>query len=1238
MKPWQWDWKQPQWHRSTREVIAGELIDHAAAHISRKEVPVSLSADDSDAVLTVSLLRQPPSTFVLDITILQHDATVVTTRSLTWPSFLLQDDDSNSLFWPFGWRPQKKKQHSILAVCLCRLAPDKDTEVWHILNELSLVSSPHELVTTDHHNQRELRLLCLASNGTLYMHNPWSLLQSTIHDGNNLQDGMVSFLLGDALLQTLQQSIFPLSQPLRTWSLVENMNLSHFQGMVVVWDSLLCVWGSDADSGFVGLTSLRTFATLRTMSLAFVPLRLTPIVWKNQQWVLVVGDTQAVLIKTDASATKNENEDIVEVDRFQVLSVDLGMSADTITHSSCQIVGWGLRPMEDPVIAIGCVEGTMVRIWTRTLSTIRSAGGGTAVAMTRDTRAPYTQFQLPDSETLTTTIPRFHMGPGWILMVGSAGVYMVCLEGATSNGEAYVQRLSTEAMDGQQIIDIAQLPSDDEDAKYFDLELPSKQPLSRTGKELNWLEGDVGGSSLHDALLEALNDLPNGARNGEHDPDVPANTASSKERVQRLLRHCSSWKQLDENDTARQRCFERQMPCVFVGSEHIISFRQSSTSMKTRVPFQSVLSWLSSKEDYFTAASLALSLLKDVRTLRHLWQCFDKTENDDDLSTLEGLLDGILPLSDNEKEADIASKSNTHSQLADMAIGCLIKGGVDMSSTLTLFLATNHDYDPSRICLMLAAATSSSCSAWKDRARDALQQNDMEQVLWPVRALLEVGNSRDCLSTALLLLNAIIPDELRCRTFTESNTTPSIELCQALVHLIVTLSDAATQMLFNLTDEQSQKNFWESLDDSTRRELALIEKKGKFPLLRQVQVRSWATTHLFSLIEHLAPTEAISIEWVRRLATCSLLNADCPLIRQKRDLSLLGQDHNDDILIRYKQQIVQLRKDLVAAPGSGGLDADLLIPCLLILTTKKESLFQASSYSTQSILNAACHVAGRRNTEVPLFPMNAVILMRECFLADNVLAGALFIGGKDGLILQCCHVLISCLDHISMTDAEHFLLSTSASSLVQFGTSPSNSSVPSSTILSDSHCLLLFLLEEHVLSIRKYGDFDTAHNREKIDPEFAARTILRTWWQIAICTDSVSSEWLMEWLDDTMQLGLKNRATTSPYRLACAALIRVLLWSDEQDTPSLATRLGFSNDFLARLSLSCCGLVEALPASVMEKSWKQQHYYSTATPNGKGQRSVSPPCSPIPTPSRMTSDGGMDDISFQSAVSSLDMM
>ncbi|GAX22422.1 hypothetical protein FisN_14Hh036 [Fistulifera solaris] len=1237
MKPWQWDWKQPQWHRSTREVIAGELIDHAAAHISRKEVPVSLSADDSDAVLTVSLLRQPPSTFVLDITILQHDATVVTTRSLTWPSFLLQDDDSNSLFWPFGWRPQKKKQHSILAVCLCRLAPDKDTEVWHILNELSLVSSPHELVTTTDRHHRELRLLCLASNGTVYLYNPWLLLSATTHDDIDLQDGMVSFLLGDALLQTLQQSMLPLSQPLRTWSLMMETNnkaSTQLHKAVAVWDSLLCVWGSDADRGDVVLISLGTFSVLRTLSLAFVPLRLTPVLWKDQQWVLVVGDTQAVLIKTDASATKKEeNEDTVEVDRFQVLCIDLGMSVE-----QCQIVGWGMRPMEDPILAICSVEGTAVRIWTRTLSAIRSADGGTAVVMTRETRAPYTQFQLPDSETPTTTIPRFHMGPGWILMVGSAGVYMVCLEGATVNGGAYVQRLSTEAMDGSQVIDIAPLPFDDEDMKHFDLELPSKQPLSRTGKELNWLEGDVGGSSLHDALLEALNDLSNGTRTDDNDSELPAITASSKERIQRLLRHCSSWKQLDENDTARQRYYERQMPCISVGSQHIISFRQSSTSLKTRLPFQSVLSWLSSKEDYFTAASLALSLLKDVRTLRHLWQRFDKTENDDDLSTLEGLLDGILPLTDNEKEADSASKRNTHSQLADMSIGCLIKGGVDMSSTLTLFLATNHDYDPSRICLMLAAATSSSCSAWKDRAQDALQQNDLEQVLWPVRALLEVGNSRDCLSLAILLLNAIIPDELRCRTSTESNTTPSMELCQALVHLIVTLSDAATQMLFNLTDEQSQKNFWESLDDSTRQELALIEEKGKFPLLRQVQVRSWATTHLFSLIEHQAPTEVISIEWVRRLAICSLSNADCSLIRQKRDLLLLGQDQNDDILIRYKQQVLQLRKDLVAAPGSGGLDVDLLIPCLLILTIKNEPLFPASSCPTQSILNAACHVAGRRNTEAPLFPMNAVVLMRECFLADNVLAGAHLIGGKDGLVLQCCHVLISCLDNISMTDAEQFLLSTSTSSLSHFETSPSHSSVPSFTILSESHCLLLFLLEEHVLSIRKYGDFDTAHNREKIDPEFAARTILRTWWQIAICTNSVSSEWLMEWLDDTMQLGLKNRATISPYRLACAALIRVLLWSDEQDTPSLATRLGFSNDFLVRLSLSCCGLVEALPASVMEKSWKQQHYYSTATPNGKGQRSVSPPCSPIPTPSRMTSDGGIDDISFQSAVSSLDMM
>jgi hypothetical protein len=964
----------------------------------------------------------------------------------------------------------------------------------------------------------------------------------------------------------------------------------------------------------------------------------------GQQFVMVVGDTQAVMIRTDASHTKKEeNDTTIEVDRFQVLSMDLGMSAET-TNSSCQIVGWGMRPREDPVIAIGCVEGTVVRIWTKTLSAIHSAEGGAPVVITRETRAPFIQFQIPDLETATTTTPRFHMGPGWILMVGCTGVYLVCLEGATSNGGAYVQRLSTEpteSMDQNPIRDITPLSPDEEDVKHFDLEVPLKHPLSNTGKERKWLEGENGGALLHDSILEALDDLPqnsSGLRNDEHDPETTLNTTSSKERIQRLLRHCSSWKHLDETDTARQRYFERQTPCVCVGSQHVVSFRQSSTSLKTQVPFQSVLSWLSSKEDYFTAASLALSLLKDVRTLRNLWQCFDKTENDDDLSTLEGLLDGILLPSDNEEEGVNGSGSNTHSQLADMTVGCLIKGGVEMSSTLTLFLATSHDYDPPRICLMLAAATSSSCSAWKDRAQDVLQQNDIEQFLWPVRALLEVGHARDCLSTAMLLLNAIIPDELRCRTSTASNTMSSMEVCQALVHLIVTLSDAATQMLFNLIDEQSQKSFWESLDDLTRQELALIDVKGKYPLLRQTQVRSWATNYLSSIIEHLASTAVVPMEWLNRLAVCSLINADCPLAQQKGHLSLVVQDQNDVVLTRYKQQVLRLRKDLVAAPGSGGLDFDLLIPCLLVLTTESEPLFSASSHSTQSILNAACHVAGRRNTEAPLFPMNAVVLMRECFLADNVLAGAHFIGGKDGLVLQCCHVLMSCLENISMTDAEQFLLATSTSSSCYFEMSLSHSSVSSSTKLSESQCLLLFLLEEHVLSIRKYGDFDTAHSREKVDPEFAARTILRTWWRTITCANSISSGWLMEWLDDALQLGLKDRTTTSPYRLACAALIRVLLWSEDKDTPSLATQLGFSNDFLVRLSLSCCGLVEALPASVIEKSWKNQQFYSTSTPNGKVQRSQSPPCSPITTPSRLNSDGVMDDISFQSAVSSLDMM
>ena len=117
-----------------------------------------------------------------------------------------------------------------------------------------------------------------------------------------------------------------------------------------------------------------------------------------------------------------------------------------------------------------------------------------------------------------------------------------------------------------------------------------------------------------------------------------------------------------------------------------LTLRTNVIANPISTPFNQVLSWLCSRRDYYTAASVALSLLDDAEAVYELCGII-KSTNEDLLAIHrghKGLLDGIRPLGD---EAIRGNVSDTLTSFADMAIGCLIKGGAPMSKTLEAFLA-----------------------------------------------------------------------------------------------------------------------------------------------------------------------------------------------------------------------------------------------------------------------------------------------------------------------------------------------------------------------------------------------------------------------------------------------------------------------------------------------------------------------------------------------------------------------
>jgi len=362
------------------------------------------------------------------------------------------------------------------------------------------------------------------------------------------------------------------------------------------------------------------------------------------------------------------------------------------------------------------------------------------------------------------------------------------------------------------------------------------------------------------------------------------------------------------------------------------------------------------------------------------------------------------------------------------------------------------------------------------------------------------------------------------------------------------------------------------------------------------------------------------------------------------------QDNDDhySIFRDYKEEEELLQKRILSTtPGTGGIDFDLLVPALLILQRRGESdgddhpwrtiittaggmastrtnitaptidIAQSSTSTdntittTQSILNAACHLAGRQTIEESYFAFDAGMVMRQCAMLENVLAASYLIGGHDGLVLRCAHILL-CKEEEeegrgdgivigSVDEAEHFLLHSGGCGGVGVVSSTirpaqaqdrydgdggaitthndgddadadNDDNLGDDFILTEGHRQLLWLLERYVLSVSKYGQFTTTVHQDQdirrgaagIDPVFCAQICLRAWiWLSSTTTTTMSTtnnsgRWLADWLgkrligtgnDIHLMLNTTTTTMTCPpkKRLVCAALTRALLWNDDDD-------------------------------------------------------------------------------------------
>jgi hypothetical protein len=190
---------------------------------------------------------------------------------------------------------------------------------------------------------------------------------------------------------------------------------------------------------------------------------------------------------------------------------------------------------------------------------------------------------------------------------------------------------------------------------------------------------------------------------------------SHQEKSMRLLRRCPSWTQLDDTQSIHRNVHGQGknteicsnchncivwdalsnnnlsflsvvVAAVRIGTHfQSLTLRMNIVANPISTPFDQILTWLCQRRDYYTAASIALSLLDDADAVYEL--CRIPKSSEEELSHHKGLLDGIQSLTIDNSHGN---KSEMLTYLADMTVACLIKGSA--SSVLEGFLSRVRDF------------------------------------------------------------------------------------------------------------------------------------------------------------------------------------------------------------------------------------------------------------------------------------------------------------------------------------------------------------------------------------------------------------------------------------------------------------------------------------------------------------------------------------------------------------------
>jgi len=349
------------------------------------------------------------------------------------------------------------------------------------------------------------------------------------------------------------------------------------------------------------------------------------------------------------------------------------------------------------------------------------------------------------------------------------------------------------------------------------------------------------------------------------------------------------------------------------------------------------------------------------------------------------------------------------------------------------FTSQNKLYSAPRASIMLVGTLAAAVS--KEPLSEVEQNNadnivDMvstasnpsEDVIWPLRCLMKLAVVRNCLPSAILMLNATLSNELRWRAPKSqglaSAPRPSLGLFMSLSGIILESTEKATRFFLSMMDEDSGLPYWYSIDDDTRLALILMSIRGKRVMLQEPEVRTWALDRLHDEIKRPTSDSAYFLNGsllrkgiLTEFVVGALCNAECYLSQGMDAIGLpkcKAMSRDEDVAC-YRLDMLRVRDLLV--PNIGGLDYDLVIASLLILARRGCDFWrEGSQISTRILLNTVCDLAGRKSDVEPNFIFDGATAMRQCALAENLQAAAFLVGGKKGLIIECMDLLVSNFD------------------------------------------------------------------------------------------------------------------------------------------------------------------------------------------------------------------------------------